>query len=153
MPESKIIPPSPEGPNVIKGGATFTGDVYLSMLHRDSSAAMAYVQNTLTLLLERLLIHISANSHVTFTPCARTHWHTHEKGQYLQVLHGEGWICDKGSLPRKIRAGDLVWAPPGTTHWHGAGEKSVMTHLAVGFGATTWGDRVTDEEFGRAGNV
>ncbi|THW74134.1 RmlC-like cupin [Aureobasidium pullulans] len=132
MPESKIISPSPAGPNVIKGGATFTGDVYLSMLYHEPSAAMA---------------------HVTFTPCARTHWHTHEKGQHLQVLHGQGWICDKGSSPRRIKAGDLIWAPPGTTHWHGADGKSVMTHLAVGLGATTWGERVTDEEFGAAGKT
>jgi len=41
MPESKIISPSPAGPNVIKGGATFTGDVYLSMLYHEPSAAMA----------------------------------------------------------------------------------------------------------------
>ncbi|CRL22573.1 unnamed protein product [Penicillium camemberti] len=27
-----------------------------------------------------------------------------------------------------IRTGALIWAPAGTTHWHGANDGSIMTH-------------------------
>ena len=30
-----------------------------------------------------------------------------------------------------IRAGDTVRTPPGEWHWHGAGPRTFMTHLAV----------------------
>ena len=53
---------------------------------------------------------------VTFTPCARTNWHTHTGGQMLHVMVGNGWICDRGEKPQRIRAGDVIWCPPGTTH-------------------------------------
>jgi quercetin dioxygenase-like cupin family protein len=89
----------------------------------------------------------TAIANVTFTPCARTHWHTHEEGQFLKVVAGSGWICDKGGEPRRIRTGDLIWAPAGTTHWHGADDGSIMTHLVVGLGKTTWLDPVTDEQY------
>ena len=89
---------------------------------------------------------------VIFTPCARTHWHTHEKGQVLRVLVGSGWVCDKGGRAQRIKAGDLVYAPPGTTHWHGADDGTVMTHLAISFGKATWHDAVTDEEYNKRGD-
>ncbi|KAL4778035.1 RmlC-like cupin domain-containing protein [Aspergillus varians] len=112
-----------------KLGPTFTGDVFLEQIHRDPKVGMA---------------------HVTFTPCARTHWHTHKEGQVLKVTTGSGWVCDRGATPRRIKAGDVIWAPAGTTHWHGADEGSLMTHFVVGLGETTWLEPVTDEEY-RAG--
>jgi quercetin dioxygenase-like cupin family protein len=124
MPESVIV--SASGEKVMRPHANFTGDVLLDMLHKDSSVAMA---------------------NVTFTPCARTHWHTHDGGQVIRVLHGAGWICDNGGEARRIKAGDTIWAPPGTTHWHGADDDSVMTHFVVGIGATNWHGAVTDEDF------
>ena len=30
-----------------------------------------------------------------------------------------------------MRAGDIVWTPPGQWHWHGAAPDLFMTHLAV----------------------
>ncbi|KAL2843949.1 RmlC-like cupin [Aspergillus pseudoustus] len=112
--------------DVIKPTSTFTGEVYLELITMDRTAALA---------------------NVTFTPCARTHWHTHEGGQMIQVSSGTGWICDKGKEARRIKAGDVIWAPPGTTHWHGADEGSIMTHLVVGVGETNWHEKVTDEEY------
>ncbi|KAL2817476.1 RmlC-like cupin [Aspergillus cavernicola] len=129
MPESSIFPGSKSPDHsTVKVGATFTGDVYLDLITRDSKVAVA---------------------NVTFTPCARTHWHTHEGGQVIRVVTGSGWICDKGGVPRRIKAGDSVWAPPGTTHWHGADDGSLMTHFVVGLGETTWLEAVTDEEYSR----
>ncbi|CEL09653.1 Putative Cupin domain-containing protein [Aspergillus calidoustus] len=126
MPESIIYPGSTATTSTTKVTATFTGDVYLDPISINPEAAIA---------------------NVTFTPCARTHWHTHEGGQVIRVIAGSGWICDKGGVPRKLKTGDAVWAPPGTTHWHGADEGSVMTHFVVGIGKTVWHEAVTEEEY------
>jgi quercetin dioxygenase-like cupin family protein len=126
MPQSVIF--NAEQPTTVKVGDKFTGDVYFEMIHKESKVQFA---------------------NVTFTPCARTYWHTHEEGQILKVTTGSGWVCDKGEVPRRIKAGDVIWAPPRTTHWHGADERSLMTHFVVGFGGMTWHDEVTDEEYKR----
>jgi quercetin dioxygenase-like cupin family protein len=86
---------------------------------------------------------------VTFTPCARTHWHTHEKGQILRVVVGSGWVCDFGKQPVKINVGDVIWCPPGTKHWHGADNASYMCHQATSFGGVTWEEEVDDQEYER----
>ncbi|KIW33923.1 uncharacterized protein PV07_00737 [Cladophialophora immunda] len=86
-------------------------------------------------------------ANVNFAPCARTYWHTHEKGQLLRVLAGSGWVCDKDGQPVKINVGDVVWCPPGTTHWHGADDQSYMVHQATSFGAVQWHQAVQDEEY------
>jgi len=50
---------------------------------------------------------------VTFEPGARSAWHTHPLGQTLVVTAGCGWTqCDGGPIV-EIRAGDVVWCPPG----------------------------------------
>ncbi|KAL3473662.1 RmlC-like cupin [Aspergillus californicus] len=113
---------------VMKVGATFSGEVFLDLLHMDPAVSLA---------------------NVTFTPCARTHWHTHEGGQIIKVSSGSGWLCDKGGEARHIKAGDVIWAPAGTTHWHGADDGSIMTHFVVGLGETKWLERVTDEEYNK----
>ena len=86
---------------------------------------------------------------MNFAPCARTYWHTHEKGQLLRVQAGSGWICDKGGKPTRIGVGDVIWCPPGTTHWHGAGDRSYMVHQASSFGGVEWLEEVKDEEYGK----
>ncbi|KAL7894340.1 RmlC-like cupin domain-containing protein [Trichoderma sp. SZMC 28014] len=87
-------------------------------------------------------------ANVNFAPCSRTHWHTHAGGQLLTVLAGSGWICGRGEEPVRISVGDVVWCPPGTTHWHGADDMSYMVHQAVTFGSTEWHEVVGDEEYG-----
>ncbi|KAH6971399.1 RmlC-like cupin domain-containing protein [Ilyonectria sp. MPI-CAGE-AT-0026] len=124
MPDSKII--SSSSTKVTQVTETFTGQVLSNIMHLDKDAGIASV---------------------TFTPCARTHWHTHVGGQMIHVLSGSGWICDKGGKARRIRAGDTIWASPGTTHWHGADEESVMTHLVMVTGETKWHASVTDIEY------
>jgi quercetin dioxygenase-like cupin family protein len=132
---STVVSQNPQS-KANKGPADwFTGTVYLdplSTIAPDSGAAGA---------------------NVTFTPCARTNWHTHVKGQVLIVLSGSGWICDQGQEPRRIKAGDVIWASPGTTHWHGASKDSLLTHTALGLGACTWLDPVTDEDYAKAGGA
>lgn len=68
---------------------------------------------------------------VHFAPGAHTAWHRHPRGQVLHVLEGEGLVQREGGEVEPIRAGDTVWIEPGERHWHGAGPRTFMTHLAV----------------------
>ncbi|MCA9833481.1 MAG: cupin domain-containing protein [Thermomicrobiales bacterium] len=70
-------------------------------------------------------------SHVHFTPGARTHWHTHPKGQTLYVTEGVGYVCRRGSAPEEIRAGDIIYFEPNEEHWHGATSDRFMAHIAM----------------------
>ena len=88
---------------------------------------------------------------VRFEPGARTHWHTHPLGQTLFVVSGAGRVATWGGEPRVIRAGDVVWIPPGEKHWHGAGPNTVMEHVAMQEALdgkhVTWMEPVTDEQY------
>ena len=94
-------------------------------------------------------------SSVRFTPGARTAWHTHPHGQTIYVTEGIGLAQRRGGPIEVIRPGDRVFFEPGEDHWHGATPNRFMTHLAIlevdedGTPAT-WGDHVTDEEYGAA---
>lgn len=68
---------------------------------------------------------------VTFEPGARTAWHTHPLGQTLIVTWGCGRAQRWGGAVEEIRPGDVVWFAPGEKHWHGAGPKTAMTHIAI----------------------
>lgn len=102
----------------------FTGEVWVQPLPAPDDGAAAYS--------------------VAFTPGAHTAWHTHEHGQLLTVTSGQGWVCQEGGERRTIRTGDVVWSPPGESHWHGATSHAHMVHLAVTLGDTTWGGPVID---------
>ena len=89
---------------------------------------------------------------VTFTPGARTAWHTHPLGQTLYVVSGLGRAQSWGGPIREIRPGDTVWFAPGEKHWHGAGPQSAMAHIAMqealDGAAVNWLEHVTDEQYG-----
>ncbi|MEW2526582.1 cupin domain-containing protein [Streptomyces sp. NPDC047071] len=68
---------------------------------------------------------------VHFAPGAHTAWHRHPHGQVLHVTEGEGLVQRAGGPVEPLRAGDTVWIAPGERHWHGAGPRTFMTHLAV----------------------
>ena len=103
-----------------------------------------------------------AGASVTFSPGARSAWHRHPLGQTLIVTAGIGWTQCEGEPIVEIRAGDVIWCPPGHKHWHGATPTSAMTHLALQEAldgkVVAWMEKVTDEEYlagpdaGRAGN-
>ena len=100
---------------------------------------------------------LSASS-VHFTPRARTAWHTHPKGQTIYVTEGVGLAQQRGGPIEVIRPGDRVFFEPGEEHWHGAAPTRFMTHLALvevddEGSPTTWGDHVTDEEYGAAAPI
>jgi len=79
---------------------------------------------------------------VTFEPGARTHWHAHAEGQLIYGLTGSGHVGVRDGTMVTIGPGDLVHAPPGEEHWHGASAEESLTHLALSFGETQWLDAV-----------
>jgi quercetin dioxygenase-like cupin family protein len=83
---------------------------------------------------------------VCFAPGARTYWHTHEGGQLLLVLSGEGLVGDDDGIVR-VTAGDKIWTPPGVRHWHGACPDRYMLHTGVSIAGVVWADPVTDAEY------
>ena len=117
--------------------AWFTGSVYVDTVAAPSADSR-----------------LSASS-VHFTPGARTAWHTHPNGQTIWVTEGIGHAQRRGGPVEVIRPGDRVFFEPGEEHWHGAARNRFMTHVAMldvgedGHPAT-WGDQVSDEEYGAA---
>jgi len=101
---------------------------------------------------ERAPLTSSAGS-VTFEPGARSNWHSHPAGQYLIVTSGVGRVQQWGDKVQEIRAGDVVWTPPGVKHWHGAAPNTAVTHIAlqdkVDGKNVNWLEKVTDEEYGK----
>jgi quercetin dioxygenase-like cupin family protein len=92
-----------------------------------------------------------SGAYVTFEPGARSAWHTHPAGQHLIVTHGVGWTQAWGGPIVEIRAGDVVWCPPGVKHWHGATPTTAMTHIAL-TGTdrgknVDWLEKVSDEQY------
>ena len=116
-----------DGPATEHRTATFTGTVYADALLDGSEGAAA--------------------TSVFFAPGSRTFWHSHENGQVLHVLEGRGVVGTTGGTPQPIGPGDLVWAPPGELHWHGGGPDSMVLHLAISLGQTTWHGPVSDDDY------
>ena len=89
---------------------------------------------------------------VTFTPGARTAWHSHPVGQTLYCLSGIGRICFKGEAPRVLEPGDTVTIPPDTWHWHGAAPDRFFAHLAMmevddAGNGTAWFEPVSEMDY------
>jgi quercetin dioxygenase-like cupin family protein len=90
-------------------------------------------------------------AYVTFEPGARSAWHTHPCGQTLVVTAGLGWTQCWGEAKEFIRPGDVITCPPGKKHWHGATDKTAMTHMAVTEAKdgknVEWLEKVSDEQY------
>ena len=91
---------------------------------------------------------------VSFSPGARTAWHSHPLGQTLHVLTGTGLFQTDGARAFIIRPGDTVWISAGEKHWHGAGSTTTMVHLAIqeggDAGETDWMEHVSDDDYATA---
>jgi quercetin dioxygenase-like cupin family protein len=85
---------------------------------------------------------------VLFSPGGRTFWHSHAGGQVLIVASGHGMVENKDGDRELLNPGDVVWAPPGEVHWHGAAPDSFINHTAISLGTTDWADAVGDEHYG-----
>jgi quercetin dioxygenase-like cupin family protein len=115
----------------------FTGTVYIDAVAAPSEPSRVQAAN------------------VHFAPGARTAWHTHPNGQTIYVTEGMGLCQRRGGPIEVIRPGDRVFFEPGEEHWHGATRDRFMTHLAMQQvdeqgSAVTWGEHVSDEEYGAA---
>ncbi|MCA9678559.1 MAG: cupin domain-containing protein [Kofleriaceae bacterium] len=88
---------------------------------------------------------------VSFEPGARTVWHSHPAGQTLYVTAGTGWVQQWGGAKREVKAGDVIWTPPGVKHWHGATDATAMTHIAiqglVDGKNVAWAEPVSDADY------
>lgn len=88
---------------------------------------------------------------VTFQPGARTAWYTHPLGQTLIVTSGTGWVQREGGPVEEIRAGDVIFIPPGTRHWHGATATTPMSHVAIAEAldgkSVDWMEQVSEEQY------
>ena len=71
----------------------------------------------------------------------------------IRVVAGSNWICDRRGVPKILMTGDVVWAPTGIAHWHGADDGSIMIHFVVGLARTVLHDAVTDEAGSMGGRV
>ncbi|MEY8876515.1 MAG: carboxymuconolactone decarboxylase family protein [Leptothrix sp. (in: b-proteobacteria)] len=114
----------------------FTGTVKVEMLHTPVGAARA-----------------SAGT-VSFSPGARTAWHSHPLGQTLVVTAGIGRVQRWGGPVEEIRVGDVVHIPAHVKHWHGAAADSAMTHIAITEAldgqSADWLEPVSDAQYGAA---
>ena len=76
-------------------------------------------------------------------------------GQTVYVTEGVGLAQRRGGAIEVLRPGDRAFFEPGEDHWHGAAPNRFMTHLAMvevddEDNAATWGEHVSDEEYGAA---
>ncbi len=93
-----------------------------------------------------------AGAYVTFEPGARSHWHDHPAGQHLVVTEGIGRTGTEEGKVHEVRAGDVLWCPPGVRHWHGAAPNTSMTHFSFAGTLpdgknTNWMEPVTDTQY------
>ncbi|MCV7014172.1 cupin domain-containing protein [Mycolicibacterium madagascariense] len=94
----------------------------------------------------------TSGGQVSFSPCARSAWHTHPAGQTLVVIEGTGWVQEWGGAKQRITAGDVIVTAPGVKHWHGAAAETPLTHIAIQNAVegvnVDWLEHVTDEQYG-----
>lgn len=86
----------------------------------------------------------------TFAPGARTNWHSHAGGQTLIVEQGRMRALERGGTGKEFGPRDTYTTAPGIVHWHGAFPDAPLTQVAVSFGATTWLEKVSDEQYAAA---
>ncbi|RSK29767.1 (R)-mandelonitrile lyase [Hymenobacter metallilatus] len=132
MPALKVYPAG-HFPTVQAPESSFTGEVVISN-YFERPAPSRLVSAT-----------------VDFAPGARTPWKVNPRGQTLLVLSGTGWAQAEGEDIVEIRAGDMVWCPPGQRHWEGATPTQPMTYLAMqefeNGRSVEFQGAVTDEEY------
>lgn len=93
----------------------------------------------------------ATGAYVTFSPGARSAWHTHPAGQMMIVTTGTGWVQEEGGEKVEVQPGDVVWTPPGVKHWHGATDSTSMTHFVISIledgENVVWMEKVTDAQY------
>jgi quercetin dioxygenase-like cupin family protein len=65
----------------------------------------------------------------------------------LYVTGGCGLVQARGQEVVELNPGDVVFAPDGEEHWHGASPGHFMTHLSITEGGPHWGPHVTGGDY------
>lgn len=134
--ESQTITKSGSQPSAKGSHDYFTGDVRIDPLFSPKDAADF------------------SGAYVTFEPGARSAWHTHPSGQHLIITYGSGFTQEWDGKSEEIKAGDIIWCPPGIKHWHGASPTAAMTHIAITGNLdgknVEWLEKVSDEQYNKA---
>ncbi|OGH14880.1 MAG: hypothetical protein A2687_04510, partial [Candidatus Levybacteria bacterium RIFCSPHIGHO2_01_FULL_38_26] len=68
--------------------------------------------------------------YVHFPKGIRNKFHKHSNDQVLIVTKGRGIVATKDQKSA-VEEGDVIWAPAGEEHWHGATDDSDFTHISV----------------------
>ena len=85
----------------------------------------------------------------TFSPGARSNWHSHAEGQVLFAEKGRMLTQEQGKAVQEFAQGATVRVERQIVHWHGALPGEPMTQVSVSFGPTTWMAKVTDQEYAK----
>jgi quercetin dioxygenase-like cupin family protein len=83
----------------------------------------------------------------SFAPGARTHWHSHERGQTITIEEGRMRTQEDGHTAREFGPREVFFTAPGVKHWHGATPDGPLRQVTVSFGVTTWMEPVTDAQY------
>jgi quercetin dioxygenase-like cupin family protein len=128
--KEKPVSNEPKRPTTKGPSEWFTGDVWIDRLVEARDGAPLSVG----------VIH--------FSPGAHTAWHSHQGGQTLYVTEGVGVVQRRGEEIVELHPGDVNLTPGGQVHWHGAAHDHLMTHISITLGPATWGNHLTDDEYG-----
>ena len=98
-----------------------------------------------------------SGAYVTFSPTARTAWHSHPAGQHMIVTKGTAITATREGQVIAFHEGETVWCPENVDHWHGTTADSSMTHFVItgsrNGDAVHWKDKVTDAQYQAALNA
>jgi len=118
------------------------------------SAAQTRQNSILTGSMEDLELGNLSIRRFRFSAGSRLSWHTHLDGpQLLMMEDGRGRMQERGGPVREMRPNEPFVTLAGVEHWHGAAPEEAGTqwniYNGIGVpGSVTWGDPVTDEEYG-----
>lgn len=74
-------------------------------------------------------VDVSVN-YIYFAKGIRNKFHKHSNDQMLIVTKGKGIVATRNKKVR-VKKGDVIWAPAGEVHWHGAAPGSTFSHISV----------------------
>jgi len=68
---------------------------------------------------------------VGFGHGVRNKFHYHGSDQLLVVTEGQGKVVTEAGEEAIVAVGDVVFAPAGERHWHGALDDTTFAHITV----------------------
>ena len=69
--------------------------------------------------------------YIHFAEGIHNKYHTHSNDQVLIVTAGRGIVATYEDGEKEIQEGDIVYAPAGEKHWHGAAPGFELTHISI----------------------